>query len=153
MAEVVTEKMLLLIPTFIALMIFVLVANRITSVYGEQQRLITIKGAENQFISTVQQLYQILVLEEIQPCTVTKTNPLPSTINSEPYLVTGYITEDTLTLTFTFPGIDLHHDVFFMLGPKLGKCEGTLDSLKNPIIKITKERSGNDYLISIDLEG
>lgn len=150
MASVITEKMLLLIPVFVTLMVFTLVATTIMRNYNEQHQLIIIQGAESQFTSTVQQLYQMVALEQIQPCTITKTNPLSSTIDSEPYTVTGRVTGDTLTLTFYFPGTNVHHDVTVTLGPKVkqGDC-GKLDSIStNPVIKVTKEQFGNDYLLS-----
>jgi hypothetical protein len=101
--------------------------------------LVIIQGAESQLTSTIQQLYQMVSLDEIQPCTITKTNPLPSTIDSEPYTVTGSITGGTLTLTFYFPGTNVRHDVTVTLGPNASWVGGELNSLStNPVIEVTK---------------
>ena len=143
MAEVITEKMLLLLPVFVTLMVFTLVASTIMRNYNEQHQLVIIQGAGSQLTSTIQQLYQMVALDEIQPCTITKTNPLPSTINSEPYTVTGNITDGALTLTFYFPGTNVRYDATITLGPnaKWSKVleDEKLDSLStNPVIKVTK---------------
>lgn len=107
--------------------------------YNEQHQLVIIQGAESQLTSTIQQLYQMVSLDEIQPCTITKTNPLPSTIDSEPYTVTGSITGGTLTLTFYFPGTNVRHDVTVTLGPNASWVGGELNSLStNPVIEVTK---------------
>ena len=107
--------------------------------YNEQHQLVIIQGAESQLTSTIQQLYQMVSLDEIQPCTITKTNPLPSTIDSEPYTVTGSITGGTLTLTFYFPGTNVRHDVTVTLGPNASWVGGKLNSLStNPVIEVTK---------------
>ena len=139
LAEVITEKMLLLLPVFVTLMVFTLVATTIMRNYNEQHQLVIIQGAESQLTSTIQQLYQMVSLDEIQPCTITKTNPLPSTIDSEPYTVTGSMTGNTLTLTFYFPGTNVRHDVTVTLGPNASWVGGELDSLStNPVIEVTK---------------
>lgn len=131
--------MLLLLPVFVTLMVFTLVASTIMRNYNEQHQLVIIQGAESQLTSTIQQLYQMVSLDEIQPCTITKTNPLPSTIDSEPYTVTGSITGGTLTLTFYFPGTNVRHDVTVTLGPNASWVGGELNSLStNPVIEVTK---------------
>lgn len=120
-------------------MVFTLVASTIMRNYNEQHQLIIIQGAESQLTSTIQQLYQMVVLDEIQPCTITKTSPLPSTIDSEPYTVTGSITDGALTLTFYFPGTNVRHDVTVTLGPNASWVGGELNSLSmNPVIEVTK---------------
>jgi hypothetical protein len=137
--------MLLLLPVFVTLMVFTLVASTIMRNYNEQHQLIIIQGAENQLTSTIQQLYQMVSLDEIQPCTITKTNPLPSTIDSEPYTVTGSITDGALTLTFYFPGTNVRHDVTVTLGPRARAwVGGELNSLStNPVIEVTKSPDDN----------
>jgi len=141
LAEVITEKMLLLLPVFVTLMVFTLVASTIMRNYNEQHQLVIIQGAGSQLTSTIQQLYQMVALDEIQPCTITKTNPLPSTIDSEPYTVTGNITDGALTLTFYFPGTNVRYDATITLGPNASWDLGgkKLDSLStNPVIQVTK---------------
>lgn len=136
--------MLLLLPVFVTLMVFTLVATTIMRNYNEQHQLVIIQGAESQLTSTIQQLYQMVSLDEIQPCTITKTNPLPSTIDSEPYTVTGSITGGTLTLTFYFPGTNVRHDVTVTLGPNASWVGGELNSLStNPVIEVTKSPIDN----------
>jgi hypothetical protein len=131
--------MLLLLPVFVTLMVFILVANSVMMNYNEQHQLIIIQGAENQLTGTIQQLYQMATLDEIQNCTIKKTNPLPSTIDSEPYTVTGSMSGDALTLTFYFPGTAIRHDVTVTLGPNASWVPGELNSLsKNPVIEVTK---------------
>jgi len=124
---------------FVTLMVFVLVANAVSLNYNKQQQLIISQGAENQLTSTIQQLYQMAALDETQPCTIKKTNPLPSTIDSEPYTVTGSIAGDALTLTFYFPGIAIRNNVTVTLGPNATWVGGELNSLStNPVIEVTK---------------
>jgi len=131
--------MLLLIPVFVALMVFTLVASTVMRNYNEQHQLIIIQGAESQLTSTIQQLYQMAALDEIQPCTIKKTNPLPSTIDSEPYTVTGSIAGDALTLTFYFPGTNVRHNVTVTLGPNASWVGGELNSIStNPVIEVEK---------------
>jgi len=125
-------------------MVFTLVATTIMRNYNEQHQLVIIQGAESQLTNTIQQLYQIMSLDEIQPCNITKTSPLPSTIDSEPYTVTGSITNGTLTLTFYFPGTNIRHNVTVTLGLNSSWVGGELNSVfTNPVIEVTKSTIDN----------
>jgi hypothetical protein len=128
-----------MIPVFVALMVFILVANQITINYDTQHRLIIVQSYENQLSSTLQQLYQFMSLDEIQTCTITKTNPLPQYIDGEPYTVTGTLNGEKLTLTVKLPGPGISHDVTVVLGSGVTWNGGTLSSMSaDPKIVIIK---------------
>lgn len=137
----ITERSLLMIPVFVALMVFVMVANQIMTNYNTQHQIIIVQSYENQLSSTLQQLYQSMSLDEIQNTTtpITKTNPLPQYIDGEPYTVTGSLIGEKLTLTFKLPGPSISHDVTVVLGPGVTWSGGTLNSLSSdPKIVIQK---------------
>lgn len=89
MANVVVEHVMLIPIMIVLILVFSPVANSVMSNYINQQRVIVAQDAVNQLSSTIQQLHYSLSRYEILPCTVVKTNPLPETIMSYPYIVTG----------------------------------------------------------------
>ena len=119
MASVVTEHVILLIPTFFAMMVFALVANAVVANYATQQQSIIITGAQNQLVTTISQLYFSITQSDIQGCTVTSTMPLPQQIDGQDYVVTGSLDGTLLTLNFYFPGKNLRDDAVVHLGPEV----------------------------------
>jgi hypothetical protein len=142
MSNVVTENVLLLVPVFFSLMIFTIVVNNIVSNYDMQQKLIIVEGSMDRMTSTIQQLYYTLSIEEVQPCSVTKSNPLPQMIDNQPYRVSGTFKDNVLTLTFNFPGINLTQNATVTLGPLMSWGGGTLIST-NPNASIIIEKDGS----------
>jgi hypothetical protein len=105
MANVVTEHVLLLVPMMMVLVLFPMVTNLVVGNYMDEQRLLVVEGAGNRLASTIQQLYLTMSLSEVQPCTVTVSNPLPTTIDDQNYIVTADLVGDTLTLHISLPGV------------------------------------------------
>jgi len=143
MSNVVTENILLIIPVFFTLMIFTLVANNIAINYDNQERLIVIHGEESQLASTIQQLYYTLSNQSIQPSIVTEANPLPSSIDGQPYSVTGNLKGGILTLSFYLNGLSQYDNATFTLGSMAAWDGGVLSSINtNAQIVINKQSSG-----------
>ena len=147
MANVVTEHMLLLVPMMVVIMLFPMVATFVVNNYNNEQRLIVVEEAGNQIGSTIQQVYLLMSLREIQPCTLTIPNPLPSAIENQQYLITGEQVGFILVLHFNFPGIPLWYDHIVTLGANAYWEGGTLDSnLPTAGINVTEAQDGSIHL-------
>jgi len=142
LANVVTEHVLLMLPVFFAMMVFGLAATNIVLNYGNQQSKIIITGAERQLTGAIQQLYYIMVQDQVKDCTVTLSNPLPVLIDGQNYKVTA--SEDvtgTLTLSFVFSGTSTTYTTTFPMGPvstynwKPGELNS---SVSTAVIKVVK---------------
>jgi hypothetical protein len=140
MASVVTEHVILMMPVFIVMMVFALVANSVVSNYSSQQKALIIDGAQNQLGTTISQLYFTLSQSEISDCVVTKTVPLPEMIDGQNYKVNGTLTGNLLTLTFSFPGILLSDNTVVNLGPNAQWVSSSVFSSTNTnsVIRIEK---------------
>jgi hypothetical protein len=140
MASVVTEHVILLIPVFVVMMVFALVANSVVSNYAMQQKALVIESAENQFITTISQLYFTLSQSDIPNCIVTKTVPLPEMIENQQYTVNGTLKGNLLTLTFSFPGIPSIYNAVVNLGPKAQWVSSSVFSSTKPnsVIRVEK---------------
>ena len=89
MANVVTEHVILISMMVICIIFFSTVANSVASNYINQQNFLIAQGAVNQLASTIQQIHYSINQYVIMPGTWVKNNPLPHTILSYPYKVTG----------------------------------------------------------------
>lgn len=147
MANVVTEHMLLLVPMMAVILLFPMATTFVVNNYNNEQRLIMVEEAGNQIGSTIQQVYLLMSLKEIQPCTLTMPNPLPSAIENQQYLITGEKVGVNLVLHFGFPGIPLWYDHVVTLGANAYWEGGTLDSnLPTAGIQVTKDTDGSIHL-------
>lgn len=131
MASVVTENIILLIPTLFAMMIFALVANAVVANYATQQQTIVIESAQNTLTTTISQLYFSVNQPEIPSCVVTKTMPIPELIDGQNYIVNGNFDDNRLTLTFNFPGIPRTDNVVVNLGPEVQWDQSSVFSSTN----------------------
>jgi hypothetical protein len=140
MASVVTEHVILLIPVFVVMMVFALVANSVVANYTTQQKVIVVDSAQNQLATTISQLYFIISQSDITNCVVTKSVPLPEMIEGQQYTVNGTLTGNLLTLTFSFPGIPLKDNVVVNLGPKAQWVSSSVFSSinTNSVIRVEK---------------
>jgi len=148
MSNVVTENILLIVPVFFTLMIFTLVANNLAINFNNQERLIIIHNAENELIGSMNQLYFKLSDQTIQPCVVTKTNPLPSLIDGQPYTITGSMKGEVMTLTVYLPSINVRDNVTFTLGSEAFWGGGTLNSVSQDSRIIVVKQSQNSMIFS-----
>jgi type II secretory pathway pseudopilin PulG len=138
-----------MIPVFVAMMIFALVANAVASNYSIQQRAIIINSAENQLGTTISQLYYTLSQTDILPSNVTKTNPLPEQIDGQNYSVNGTLTGNVLSLTFNFPGLPLHDTTHVNLGPNVHwDASKRFDSTNPKAVIIVQKKSSGELWIS-----
>jgi len=109
MTSVVMEHIILTSLMLIVIMIFPLTANYVVANYVNLQREVVAQGALNQLTSTVQQLGYTLSQEDISPCNVTMSGPLPQTIDSNTYHIFATTTDGgkNLTLSLFLPALDL----------------------------------------------
>jgi hypothetical protein len=143
LASVVTENIILLIPTLFAMMIFALVANAVVANYAKQQQTIVIESAQNKLTTTISQLYFSVNQPEIPSCVVTKTMPLPELIDGQNYIVNGNLSDNRLTLTFNFPGVLRTDNVVVNLGPEAQWDQSSVFSSTNPNSVIIIEKYFN----------
>lgn len=143
MANVVTEHVMLIPIMIIVIVLFSTVANTVASNYINQQLFVIAQGAVNQLASTIQQIHYSLNQYEIMPCTVDKTNPLPETILSYPYKVTGALEMPgdpeagrKLTITLSFQGTNVTVNKTIVLTPNTLWKDSELSSIS---IKATIE--------------
>ena len=138
-----------MIPVFVAMMIFALVANAVASNYTMQQRALIINSAENQLGTTISQLYYTLSQTDMLPSNVTKTVPLPEQIDGQNYLVNGTLTGNVLALTFNFPGIPLHDTTHINLGPSVHwDASKKFDSTNSQAVIVFQKKSSGELWIS-----
>jgi len=145
----------MLIPLMmIVIILFSAVANTVASNYVNQQRFLTAQGAVNQLASAIQQINYSLSQYEIMPSTVIKVNPLPETIMSFPYKVTGALEisaniEDNkkLTITLFLLGANMMANKTIALTPNTLWTESELSSLSSvATIKAQKFANGTILL-------
>ena len=141
----------MLIPLMvIVIILFSAVANTVMSNYVNQQRFLTAQGAVNQLASAIQQINYSLSQPEIMPSTVTKVNPLPETIMSSPYKVTGTLetsrnveANKILTINLFLLGANMMVNKTIALTPNTLWVESELSSLSSEaLIKAQKFANG-----------
>ena len=138
-----------MIPVFVAMMIFALVANAVASNYSIQQRAIVLNSAENQLTTTISQLYYTLSQTDILPSNVTKIVPLPEQIDGQNYSVNGTLRGHVLALTFNFPGLPLHETTHVNLGPSVHwDASQTFDSTNRETVILFQKKSSGELWIS-----
>jgi hypothetical protein len=131
----VTIEYVILIPLlFTTVIVFPLVADRITSENQESQLTIELQNVANHMASTIQQLYLTINGEEILTGTVTQASPVPVTVGSYPYTVEGslYDPGDGSAKVFhtilTLDDIDITVYASAVLGPNVQWSDSTLRS-------------------------
>ena len=85
MSNVVVEHVLLLPALIIVIILFPMAASAMMTSYHEQQRILLVTSALNQFSSTMQELSYSLGQGDLLVGNITKTNPLPDTIDTYYY--------------------------------------------------------------------
>ncbi|MGD0804315.1 MAG: hypothetical protein ABSA11_09610 [Candidatus Bathyarchaeia archaeon] len=148
MASVVTENIIIMIPVFIAMMIFALVANAVASNYSMQQRTLIINSAENQLATTISQLYYTISQQDMLPCNITKSTPLPDQIDGQNYSVNGTLNGNVLALTFNFPGLTVSDTTHVNLGPGVHWDSSSVfvSTNRQSVIAIQKKSSGELWI-------
>lgn len=76
---------------FTTVIVFPLVANRITTENQEAQLTIELQDVADHMASTIQQLYLTVNGEKIQTGSITQESPVPVTVGSYPYTVEGQL--------------------------------------------------------------
>ncbi len=89
MVSVTIEYVILIPLLFTTVIVFPMVADRVTSENQESQLTIELQSVANHMVSTIQQLYLTINGEEILTGTVTQASPVPVTVGSYPYTVEG----------------------------------------------------------------
>ena len=108
MSNVVVEHILLLPALIIIIILFPMAASAMMTSYHEQQRVLLMTGALNQFTSTMQELSYSLSQGNFLVGNITKTNPVPATIDAYYYELTASRNSDiTVLFTMALQGEDL----------------------------------------------
>ena len=134
MVSVTIEYVILIPLLFTTVIVFQLVADRITSENQESQLTIELQNVANHMASTIQQLYLTINGEEILTGTVTQASPVPVTVGSYPYTVEGslYDPGDGSAKVFhtilTLDDIDITVYASAVLGPNVQWSDSTLRS-------------------------
>ena len=107
MPAVVIEHIMLSSLLIIVLITFPVIVNTAIITYVHQQRDAVIQGALNRLTGTVQQLSYSLARPSIHPGNVTLGQPLPTTIDSQWYIITSSPESDeSVTFSLYLPGLD-----------------------------------------------
>jgi len=146
----VTIEYVILIPLlFTQVIVFPLVASTVTSNWQDSQRDVVLQDAANHLASTIQQLYLTLNRDEILECTVTQASPVPVTVGSYPYTVTGSlssISEDStrfLSVTLILDEVGNRATASAVLGPNVAWAESSMRSTSNDAcIQVQKFSNG-----------
>ena len=108
MSNVVVEHVLLLPALIILIILFPMAASAMMTSYHEQQRILIVTGALNQFTTTMQELSYSLGQGDLLAGNITKTNPLPTTIDTYYYeLHASQGVNTTVLFTLVLQGEDL----------------------------------------------
>ena len=91
MVSVTIEYVILIPLLFTTVIIFPMVAERMTSEHQKSQLSIELQSVADHMASTVQQLYLTLNGEDILTGTVTQASPVPVTVGGYPYTVEGQL--------------------------------------------------------------
>lgn len=143
MANVVTENILLLIPSMIILIVFPVIATQVTNNYYREQSLILVEATGNELGSALQQLTMLMSLKETQFCTVSLANPIGPTIQDQQYQITATQEGDTLVMHINLPGIPVYYDHRVTLSDGVTWDGGTLNSnYPTAGIEASKDESG-----------
>ncbi|MCW4021549.1 MAG: hypothetical protein ACOWW1_01435 [archaeon] len=89
MVNITIEYVIMIPLLFSTVIVFPLVANRITTETQEAQLRIELQDVADHMASTIQQLYLSVNSEEILTGTVTQESPVPVTVAFYPYTVEG----------------------------------------------------------------
>lgn len=93
MVSVTIEYVILIPLMFTTVIVFPLVADRMTTEHQKSQLTIELQDVADHMASTIQQLYLTVNGEEILTGTVTQASPVPVTVGSYPYTVEGSLYE------------------------------------------------------------
>ena len=147
MASVVTEHMLLLVPMMMVVMIFPMVAGFVVNNYNNEQRLLAVEQASAKLGSAIQQVYLVTSNDNVKDSVVTLTNPLPQSLETQQYIVTGTQEGESLTLHIGLPGINLWYDHKITLGQNAVWDQASkLDSNSPTTGIVARKISGMIYL-------
>ena len=147
MASVVTEHMLLLVPMMMVVMIFPMVAGFVVNNYNNEQRLLAVEQASAKLGSAIQQVYIVTSNDNVKDSVVTLANPLPQSLETQQYIVTGTQEGESLTLHIGLPGINLWYDHKINLGQNaVWDPASRLDSNSPTTGIVARKVSGKIYL-------
>jgi hypothetical protein len=147
MASVVTEHMLLLVPMMMVVMIFPMVAGFVVNNFNNEQRLLAVEQASAKLGSAIQQVYLVTSNDNVKDSVVTLTNPLPKSLETQQYIVTGTQEGESLTLHIGLPGINLWYDHKITLGQNaVWDPASRLDSNSPTTGIVARKISGKIYL-------
>jgi hypothetical protein len=147
MASVVTEHMLLLVPMMMVVMIFPMVAGFVVNNYNNEQRLLAVEQASAKLGSAIQQVYLVTSNDNVKDSVVTLTNPLPQSLETQQYIVTGTQEGESLTLHIGLPGVNLWYDHKITLGQNaVWDPASRLDSNSPTTGIVARKVSGKIYL-------
>lgn len=146
----VTIEYVILIPLlFTQVLVFPLVASTVASNWQDSQRDIMLQDTANHLASVIQQLYLTLNPDEILECTVTQDSPVPITVGSYPYTVTGSLSSLSenstrfLSVTLTLDEIDNTATAAAVLGPNANWIDSSLRSTSTDAeIRVQKFSNG-----------
>lgn len=131
----VTIEYVILIPLlFTQVIVFPLVASTMTSSWQNSQRDIELQDAADRLASTIQQLYLTVNRDEILAGDITQVSPLPVTVGSYPYNVTGSLSDPPdgsakiLTVTLTLDEVGNTANASAVLGTNVQWIDSTLRS-------------------------
>ena len=93
MVSVTIEYVILIPLLFTTVIVFPLVANRMTTDYQQTQLGIELQDVADHMASTIQQLYLTVNGQEILTGTITKASPVPVTVGAYPYTVEGSLND------------------------------------------------------------
>lgn len=152
----VTIEYVILIPLlFTQVIVFPLVASTMTSNWQESQRSIELQGAADHLASTIQQLYLSINNDEILAGTVTQASPVPITVGSYPYTVTGSLSSPSnpestriLAVTLTLDEVGDAATASAVLGNNVQWIDSSLRSTSvDASINVQKLDDANNTLV------